>query len=246
MRKSYVAALATVLVLGLAGCGDGDDPEPGETAPPTTAPPSTAPPSTAPPTTTSTEPDPTPSGSPEQLSRAELADIFTGIQFVPGEYESAADLVDSVYPGLEARYDSCLLPFGIGWEKQSGLADAPTEFGPSNDRSMTAVVTSAGDDEAAAGLTRAIVKSVTHCGTNEQYTLNGAPVKMSIEEIDTGLSGTSEDTGWQAEASIAGQEITLIGMTARVDGNVLAIIGWDPQSNTTNVPQAAQMFVDEL
>ena len=35
-------------------------------------------------------------------------------------------------------------------------------------------------------------------------------------------------------------------MTARVGGNVIALVGWDPATNESYVPAATQMFVDKL
>lgn len=114
MKKVLAVPAAAVLVLGLLGCNGSAESEPGETAPTTSAERSVAP--------TPSEP---PAATEDQLTEAELTDIFTAIQFAPGKCESAAELVDSVYPGLEARYTTCLLPFGIGWEKQSNSTNVP-------------------------------------------------------------------------------------------------------------------------
>jgi hypothetical protein len=63
---------------------------------------------------------------------------------------------------------------------------------------------------------------------------------------DVALTGTDEAIGWDVTGTVGGQSFTLVGITARVGGNVLALVGWDPATNTANVPLAAQMFVDEL
>jgi hypothetical protein len=36
----------------------------------------------------------------------------------------------------------------------------------------------------------------------------------------------------------------VVGVTARVGGSVIALVGWDPTTDATCVPAATQMFVD--
>ena len=104
--------------------------------------------SSAAPETTAASPSPStsaPAAASGSLDRAELADLFSGIQFRPAQYDTIAAMLESIYPGLTVSDAACLAPFGPGWES----AGDAVEWGTSNDRSMTAVVASAADEAAA-------------------------------------------------------------------------------------------------
>jgi hypothetical protein len=78
------------------------------------------------------------------------------------------------------------------------------------------------------------------------FVKQGMEVQTTVAQGDVALTGTDEAIGWDVTGTVGGQSFTLVGITARVGGNVLALVGWDPATNTANVPLAAQMFVDEL
>jgi hypothetical protein len=195
-------------------------------------------------------PTPTATATPDaaaSLDQDELAAIFTGIQFLPGQYTDTSELLDSVYPGLTTSDLSCLAPFGVGWDADSTLTDATLEFGTSNDRSMTAVLSSTGDEAVATDLVAASQDAATRCAEGTGlFVMQGMEVQTTVVQGDVALTGTDEAIGWDVTGTVGGQSFTLVGITARVGGNVLALVGWDPRTNTSNVPLATQMFVDEL
>jgi hypothetical protein len=230
-----VAAAAVVLALTLAGCSGGDDTA-GDTGTRTSAP--------------ATSPTPTPSASSATNTAtahtdAELTAVFDRIQFKPGEFPSTDSMLDSVYPGLTVSDASCLAPFGVGWEKSD---DAGTvAFGTSNDRSMTAVVASTGDTAAATDLVGDARDALTRCADGTAlFSMQGMPVETTVETTKPTITGTDEALGWRVRGTVGGNPFTLVGLTARVGGDVVALVGWDPASNSTNVPLATQMFVDAL
>jgi hypothetical protein len=235
-RTPLAIAAAGVLLVSLVGCSSGDD----ESAIPSSAASST-PSATASPTATAT------AEAAASLDQDELAAIFTGIQFLPSQYTDTSELLDSVYPGLTTSDLSCLAPFGVGWDADSTLTDATLEFGTSNDRSMTAVISSTGDEAVATDLVAASQDALTRCAEGTGlFVMQGMEVQTTVTQGDVALTGTDEAIGWDVTGTVGGQSFTLVGITARVGGNVLALVGWDPRTNTSNVPLATQMFVDEL
>ena len=154
-------------------------------------------------------------------------------------------LLDSVYPGLTASDPSCLSPFGVGWD--GAAPDGALEFGTSNDRSMTTVVASTGDDDAASALVAEASDALTRCADGTAlFTMQGQPVQTTVETTEPTLTGTDESLGWRVTGTVGGGSFTLVGLTARVGGDAVAVVGWDPSSNATNVPLETQMFVDAL
>ncbi len=234
-RALAAGVVVTALALALAGCSSDDAPDatPGATA-----------------TATTTDPAPTPSatesGAPaaDALSDEDLAALFTRIQFPPGQYGSTTEMVQSVYPGLTVSEPGCLAPFGLGWETQAG--DAAVGYGTSNDRSMTAVVVSAADPQVAQGLLTGAEDALGSCADTASIAMAGTPVQVRLERTEPALTGTDEALGWTATGDLGGAPFTLVGITARVGGSVVALVGWDPATSADYVPRATQMFVDGL
>ncbi len=196
--------------------------------------------------TTTQEPSPSPEAI-AQASQAELDALFTSVQFVPGEYGTTGELLDSIYPGLTTDDVTCLAPFGAGWEQGAESADAPIAFGTSNDRSMTAVLVSTGDEATAGDLLAQATEALDRCAESENlFTLMGMPVSTQLSSADPEVSGTDETVGWRVTGEVGGAPFTLVGTTVRVGGDVLALVGWDPATNEANVPLATQAFVDGL
>ncbi|MEH3090038.1 MAG: hypothetical protein PGN24_10735 [Microbacterium arborescens] len=178
------------------------------------------------------------------MSEADLEALFTGIQFRPGEYETTAEMLESIYPGLTVSDASCLAPFGAGWE---ATGDATVEFGTSNDRSMTAVVASSADEAAAEALVAQAEDAIARCADGQElFAMQGMPVTTTVSPFDLAVSGADESRGWQVAGDVAGSPFTLVGATVRVGQNTLAIVGWDPATNADYVAQATQLFVDRL
>ena len=226
--KTITTVLAAAALLTLAGCS-------------------------APESESTVRPEPSASAEPTEtaealplLTKADLADIFTGIQFVPDEYTSTSELIDSIYPGLTATDPACLTPFGVGWDDDPALADSALEFGTSNDRSMTAVVSSTGDADVASDLLVEANDALTRCAGSAIFEMQGAAIETSVEQFTPTITGTDETLGWRVNGDVGGADFTLVGLTARVGGNVVALVGWDPSTNESYVPQATQMLVDEL
>ncbi|QHC60266.1 hypothetical protein [Rathayibacter sp. VKM Ac-2760] len=196
--------------------------------------------------TAAAEPEPTAEALPKHTD-AELATIFDGIQFVSGEFSTTDGMLGSVYPGLTASDASCLAPFGVGWDSDETLADAGLAYGTSADRSMTAVVTSTGDADTASALVASAEDALERCADgSELFALQGTPVQTTVEQTEPVLTGTDEAVGWTVTGDVGGAPFTLVGITTRVGGDVVALVGWDPSTNTTYVPQATQLFVDAL
>ncbi|KQW05743.1 hypothetical protein ASC66_12330 [Leifsonia sp. Root4] len=228
--KNVRIGCAGLLVLALAGCASGGaEQTAAESTPTATSTPESV--STAAPST--------------QLTDEELAAVFTELQFVPAQYADAGELLDSIYPGLVASDLSCLTPFGVGWD--AAQPDAAQEFGASNDRSMTAVVSSVGDDELASELISESADALSRCAQgSDLFTMQGQPVQTQVETFDAELTGADETVAFRVTGDVGGSAFTLVGMTARVGGNVVALVGWDPATNEAYVPAATQMFVDAL
>lgn len=231
--KTRGIAVTGVLLLALAGCASGGS-EQADVAP--------TPSATAEPTATP-EPTETAEALP-QLTDAELTSVFTGLQFVPDEYADTGAMVDSIYPGLTTSDVTCLTPFGLGWDADPAAA---VEFGTSNDRSMTAVISSTGDADTAAELVTASTDALERCASGtDLFEMQGMAVQTQVEQFDAGLTGTDEAVAFRVTGDVGGSPFALVGMTARVGGNVIALVGWDPETAEQYVPQATQMFVDEL
>ena len=229
--KTFSALLAGALLITLAGCSS---PAPEV---------SSAPSSSAP----APEETPEAEASLPVLSDDELGAIFTDLQFVPDQFASTGELMDSIYPGLAASDLSCLAPFGVGWDSDTALVSASLEYGTSNDRSMTAVVASTGDADAASTLVSDAKDAIARCAEGADiFEMQGKTVSTTVEETTPTLTGTDEAIGWTVTGTVGGSPFTLVGLTARVGGNVVALVGWDPSTNETYVPLATQMFVDAL
>ncbi len=198
------------------------------------------------------EPTTTPEQSPPpeavaQATQPELDALFTSIQFVPGEYATTGELLDSIYPGLTTDDVTCLAPFGAGWEQGADSADAPVAFGTSNDRSMTAVLVSTGDEATAGDLLAQATEALDRCAESENlFALMGTPVSTQLSQADPQVDGTDETVGWRVTGDVGGAPFSLVGTTVRVGGDVLALVGWDPATNEDYVPLATQAFVDGL
>lgn len=228
--KNVRVGCAGLLVLALAGCASGGaEQTPAESKP-----------------TSMSNPESVSTAEPSaQLTDEELAAVFTELQFVPAQYADAGELLDSIYPGLVASDLSCLTPFGVGWD--AAQPDAAQEFGASNDRSMTAVVSSVGDDELASELVSESADALSRCAQgSELFTMQGQPVQTQVETFDAELTGADETVAFRVTGDVGGSAFTLVGMTARVGGNVVALVGWDPATSEAYVPAASQMFVDAL
>ncbi|GAA3646192.1 hypothetical protein [Microbacterium marinilacus] len=236
-RTLTTMAVAASAALLLAGCSAADEPD---GAAETTSPAASA--SAPAPSSSSTPSEPVS----EPLTDAQLATVFETIMFGPDEYDTTAELLDSIYPGLAVSDRSCLAPFGAEWESAAG--DGGTaEFGTSTDRSMTAVVVSAAGAAAADELLAQSEDALTRCADGEElFTMQGEPVTTTVEPYDLALTGADDSLGWKVSGDVAGSSFTLIGSTVRVGDEVLALVGWDPSTNTDYVPRATQMFVDEL
>ena len=238
MRKTFGAGIVGVLLLGLTGCSGGDTAEPAGTSAATATP--------APSASASVAPTATPEAV-AQLSDAELAGIFTDLQFIPDQFATTGELIGSIYPGLSTSDPTCLTPFGLGWDEDADLADATVEFGTSNDRSMTAVVSSVGAADVATGLVADSADTLERCGDGTGlFKMQGMEVQTSVEQFETDLTGTDEALGWRVTGDVGGSPFALVGITARVGGNVVALVGWDPAIAESYVPLAGQMLVDAL
>lgn len=226
--KNLRVGFAGLLVFALAGCASGGVDEA----------------AVAPTTTSTPESSPTATPSP-QLTGPELAGVFTKLQFTPEQYASVGELLDSIYPGLVASDASCLTPFGVGWD--TAVPEAPLEFGASNDRSMTAVVSSIGDEGLASELVSESADAIARCAQgSDLFTMQGQAVQTQLETFEADLTGADESLAFRVTGDVGGSAFALVGMTARVGGTVVALVGWDPSTNETYVPIASQMFVDAL
>jgi len=239
--KTMGFGFAGVLLLALTGCAGGDTTT---DATPTASPTASAPASAAATPTPTATPESAAESSPV-LTDADLAGIFTELQFVPDEFDNTGGMLDSIYPGLTTSDITCLTPFGVGWELD--LDDTGVEFGTSNDRSMTAVVASVGDADDASILVGDSADALVRCETGtDLFVMQGQPVQTEVETFDAELTGADQTVAFRVTGDVGGAPFTLVGMTARVGGNVVALVGWDPSTNESYVPMASQMFVDEL
>jgi len=238
LLKTKNIVLAGVVLVALAGCSAGSA-EPAET---TGASSPAASPSATPTATATAEP----AEALVAFSDEELAGIFSGMGFVPDEFASTSEVIGSVYPGLTASDPSCLTPFGLGWDENAALSDAALEFGTSSDRSMTAVVSSSTDADVASTLVAEATDALSRCADSAIFEMQGVAVQTQVEVTEPVLTGTDEALGWTVTGSVGGGSFTLVGLTARVGGNTIALVGWDPETSEEWVPMATQGFVDEL
>jgi len=230
------AIAAGALVLALAGCSasDAEEPNSASSATPTPSPSATS----TPPPTVEVVP---------LLIESQLAAIFTEIDFIPDQFTDTTELIDSIYPGLTASDPSCLSPFGVGWDTDPALDYTMLEFGTSIDRSMTAVVASTGDENMAIALVAESATAIAECATKpSMFSMQGMDIETRVEEMSPVLTGTDESLGWRVTGTVGGSPFTLVGITARVGGNVVAVVAWDPETNESYAPLATQMFVDRL
>lgn len=236
-KKRLIApALTGLLVLAVAGCASPEEaPAPAET---------TIAPETSAPSPSPIETHKTTAG--DAHTAAELAAVLDSSGFDSDAYPTTQAMLDGIYAGTTAK-DDCLKPFGIGWEDDPALADAAQAFGPSIDKSMTVTIASTGDPDAAADLVASLSETVATCGAMpDAYTFSGMSVALTVEEYDAGVTGADEAAGWKAAATIAGHELTMLGTVTRVGGDVIALVGWNPATNTEYVPMATQALVDAL
>ena len=227
-RRSGLAGLAFagVLALALAGCAGGE----------TSATPDAA---------ASATPDASAASEADHLSAEELTALFDTLQFPPGEYDTSAELLSSIYPGLTVSDPSCLAPFGAGWESAVADDDTAAEMATSNDRSMTAVVVSSADPDQAATLFADAEDALATCADGSQsFELSGVPVDLQLETTPTTVTGTDEAVTWRATGEVAGSPFRLVGITAVSGGTAIALVGWDPATSADYVPAATQMFID--
>ena len=78
-----------------------------------------------------------PSDSP-QIGAKTLNEIFTSTQFDPEAFDTTEAMLASIYPGVTAS-PACLAVIGVSTTiGTSPNSSANVDFGPSNDRSMTA------------------------------------------------------------------------------------------------------------
>lgn len=232
-----IPAGALVAVLGLAaltGCSAASENASDEAS-------TSGAPTTAAPTPSASDAT---AGADAALSAADLESLFTGIEFRPGEYDTTAAMLESIYPGLTVSDVACLAPFGAGWESGSGGA---VEFGTSNDRSMTAVVASTPSADDAAELVSQAEDAIARCADGQElFAMQGAPVTTTVEPFELALTAGDEARGWRVTGDVGGSPFSLVGATVRVGQNALALVGWDPQTNADYVPMATQMFVDRI
>lgn len=226
--KTLRFGFAGLLVLALAGCASGGAGQ-ADTAP----------------TATPTPESSNTAKSLPRLTDADLAGVFTKLQFIPDQYADSGELLDSIYPGLTTSDPTCLTPFGVGWD--SMLPEATLEFGTSGDRSMTAVVGSVGDADLASDLVSESTDALARCAQGTGlFLMQGQAVQTQVEPFDAELTGADESVAFRVTGDVGGFAFALVGITARVGGNVVALVGWDPFTNESNVPTASQMFVDDL
>ncbi|PPH16318.1 hypothetical protein C5C99_16205 [Rathayibacter sp. AY1C4] len=235
LRTTLIGGALLLVLSGCAGTATS-----GSTLRPFTP---TLPSSSAAPSATATATAPT--ADTAQKTGEQVAAVLTGVQFVPGEYASIQEMLDSIYPGLTATDASCLSPFGLGWDTAQPAAGL--SYGTSADRSMTAVVSSTGTADAAASLLASATDATTRCASGSTlFAMQGVPVETTVERTEQTLTGADETLGWKVSGAVGGKPFSLVGITARVGGDAVALVGWDPTTNTSYVPRATQLVVDGL
>jgi hypothetical protein len=241
MLRTAVAGGA--LLLALSGCAT--DSASGSYTPPPFTPSvptsSAAPSASAVPSGSATAP----AAAAGQKTPEQVAAVLTGVQFVPDQYASIQEMLDSIYPGLTATDASCLSPFGLGWDTAQPAASL--KYGTSNDRSMTTVVSSTVGVDAASSLVATASDAVTRCASGSTlFAMQGVPVETTVERADQTLTGADETLGWRVSGTVSGRPFSIVGITARVGGDAVALVGWDPATNASYVPRATQLVVDAL
>lgn len=236
-RRAGIALTAAASLLALSACS----------APDETAPEQAADASATPSTSATTEAAPEATTGAAALTDTDLTAIFTGIQFVPGQYTGTGELLESIYPGLTVSDVSCLAPFGAGWETTVEEAGGAAAYGTSNDRSMTAVLVSAADVSVAEDLVADAEDAISRCADGQElFAMQGMPVTTTVSPVELNITGVDEVQGWQVTGEVGGSPFSLIGATVRTGQNALALVGWDPSNNENFVPRATQMFVDRV
>lgn len=235
MNTKLIATLSLgALALTLAGCANA-------TALDTAKAPAAS--MTTPPVSDTPAPEITavpPRPAPVAKTAAQLSSALEAGDFDPTRFPSTQDMLDSAYAGLEAKDPACMLPFGIGWgdDEQGSLA-----WGPSTEGSLTAVASSSADTAAATKLLSDIRAAVNTCASEPgQYTFHGMPIEMDVTPLTVDVTGADEVHAWTAKASIQGMTVPLTGAIARVGGDDVMVVGWDPKTAEKDVPQA----VDEV
>ncbi len=112
---------------------------------------------------------------------------------------------------------------------------------------MTAVVASTGDVEAATDLVDDARDALTRCADgSELFTMDGQRVETTVAPMRSTLTGTDESLGWRIRGTVGGAPFhpRRTDRARRWGRRRPRRLG--PASNTTNVPLASQMFVDDL
>ncbi|MGB4135206.1 MAG: hypothetical protein WA971_01495, partial [Microbacterium sp.] len=161
------------------------------------------------------------------------------------EYDTTQAMFESVYPMVTVGA-ACKALFGVGFETAPVLEGGTTEFGTSNDRSLTAVVASAADETAATSLYTMLEAAVAECVKDPKVTFQGDPVEATVEQTASNATGVDAADGVRLTATISGVTTHVVGEFARTGNDVIAVVGWDPATNDANVPTATQMFVDRV
>ena len=176
------------------------------------------------------------------LSDDELAEVFTSIQFIPDQYDTPADMFASVYPGVTTT-SPCLNVLGVG---DLALDGATTEFGTSNDRTLTAVITSASSKEAADGHMATLSDLADQCIADPQITFNGAPLPVEFVREDDPVSGADDSFTIQMSGDVSGAPVAVLGSVAQYGQDIVLVAGWDPASQAANVPMATDFFARQI
>lgn len=227
---------AVAALVALTACTNQATPSP---SPSTEAPDASTPSATATPTASAS------TGTP--LSSDELSTLLESVDFAPTTFETQDEMFSSIYPGVSASDAACLLPFGVGWEADPELAAAQTAFGPSIDRSMTAVLASSASVDDAEDIADRLESAVEDClESGATFSVQGVPIDFTADDFDLELNGDDDSEAWRATGTVAGTSLTLVGSVARKGTTVIAIVGWDPDTNEEYVPQATQLILDRL
>lgn len=170
-----------------------------------------------------------------QISTDTIRQIFSSSDFDPDAFDSPDEMVDSIYPGVSASPD-CLAVLGIGAEDPG----ANIVFGPSIDRSLTAQISSfatPADDYYAM-----MSDHADACIADAQVTFSGNPIDATVERREI------HDTAFELtlNAEISGSEVRVIANVEQLEENVVSVVGWDPSTNTANVPRATGMLIEKV
>jgi hypothetical protein len=216
-RKAITVGMTGFLVAGLVGCTGDATPEPPQT------------------------------GAVPQLLASEMAIMFDTIGFQPDVFSDSVTLLDSVSPGLTTSDASCFKSFGVGLETDPTLSESVVEFATDRDSTMTAVVVSTGDVAGASKLMASTVETTDRCADGSGFfELQGTPVETTVDQRDITLVGVDEASLWFVEGTVGGTDFKLMGATARVGGDVLTLVGWNPVTHDAFLARATQSFVTAL